>query len=262
MTSSFKQIGTDAEPKTRKDPEPECSLCRDSLWIMRFDKIARCPVCDPDAEKRKREALGKFSRVPRHLLQSCKIGNYRIDKTMGSLIEKETLMIAKDVARDFADCKVPFDWLWFDGPTGTGKTHLAVATINRIIWRGNEACIFVVVPEMLDEWRASYDPKSSESFEELFREVRDVHVLVLDDLSLHGLTDWATDKLFTLMNYRYSRRLRTVITTQDLSTSEDQHKGQHKSYWSIRWAALMSRMLDGGVVRRCWMVSPDYRRMR
>src|SRR5918996_747342 len=43
--------------------------------------------------------------------------------------------------------------LYFCGPVGVGKTHLAVAVMNEIITKKRVPSLFVTVPELLDNWR-------------------------------------------------------------------------------------------------------------
>ena len=101
----------------------------------------------------------------------------------------------------------------FTGPSGSGKTHLAVAIANRCIERGLPA-YFIVAADLLDHLRASYAPDSAMSYDELFEQVRNAPILVLDDLSPQLATPWAQEKLFQIVSYRFNERLPTVITVR------------------------------------------------
>ena len=107
----------------------------------------------------------------------------------------------------------PGGWLVFCGPSGCGKTHLAAAIANGAIEMG-QPTLFVVVPDLLDHLRAAYKPAASElPYDELFEQVRNTPLVVLDDLGAHSATPWAQEKLFQLINHRYNHRLPTVFTT-------------------------------------------------
>ena len=101
------------------------------------------------------------------------------------------------------------------GETGVGKTHLAAAAASERLHTGDSVC-FAVVPELLDALRASYGGGDDASFDALFAAVKDVDLLVLDDLGAQQSTDWANDKLYQLCGYRYTKALPTVITMNDM----------------------------------------------
>ncbi|NLC07095.1 MAG: ATP-binding protein [Syntrophomonadaceae bacterium] len=113
--------------------------------------------------------------------------------------------------------------LMFVGPIGSGKTFLAAAICNALIDVGVKVQ-FVVVPDLLDELRASYrrhywasirDENRSEDWENepLIERVLKVPLLVLDDLGAHNYTDWTRNTIYSLLNYRMNYRLPVVITT-------------------------------------------------
>ncbi len=124
--------------------------------------------------------------------------------------EEENLKRAFDVAYNFA--RDPRDWLVFTGTYGVGKTHLAAAIANYHVAQGHSA-LFVVVPDLLDHLRATFNPQSTVTFDQRFEEVRRAPLLILDDLGTESATPWAREKLYQIFDYRYNARLPTVITT-------------------------------------------------
>jgi DNA replication protein DnaC len=90
---------------------------------------------------------------------------------------------------------------------------LAAAIANRRLQASQSVPMFVVVPDLLDHLRASFAPSSQVSFDRRFEAVRSAPFLVLDDLGTESATAWAKEKLFQLLNHRYTARLPTVITT-------------------------------------------------
>ncbi|MFQ5924684.1 MAG: ATP-binding protein [Dehalococcoidia bacterium] len=106
----------------------------------------------------------------------------------------------------------PQGWLVLWGVSGCGKTHLAAAIANHCILKGRPA-LFIVVADLLDHLRATFSPQSEISYDELFDQVRNAPVLILDDLGTQTTTPWAKEKLYQIINHRYNTRLPTVITT-------------------------------------------------
>jgi DNA replication protein DnaC len=103
-------------------------------------------------------------------------------------------------------------WLTLTGPTASGKTHLAAAIANERISKGT-AVFFAHVPELLDHLRTGFDPTSEVNYSDLFDQVRNSPLLVLDELDIHTSTPWAHEKLLQIINYRYSAELPTILTT-------------------------------------------------
>ncbi len=122
-------------------------------------------------------------------------------------------MFSEGVAAAARFAEDPQAWLVLTGPSGSGKTHLAVAIANRCIER-NQTAFFIVAADLLDHLRAAYSPDSPVSYDELFEQVRNVPVLILDDLSLANATPWAQEKLFQVINHRYNNALPTVVTVR------------------------------------------------
>ena len=117
---------------------------------------------------------------------------------------------AYTAAMDYAD--KPRGWLAFTGPHGSGKTHLAAAIANRCIERG-DVVFFVYVPDLLDHLRATFGPTSEISYSDLFEQVRNTPLLILDGVGGVSSTPWAQEKVQQIVNHRYNAQLPTVVTT-------------------------------------------------
>ncbi len=128
-------------------------------------------------------------------------------------LERET---ADNLARAFKRAQSyaaePEGWLAIIGTYGCGKTHLAAAIANARSRQGHHV-LFIVVPDLLDYLRASFNPNSPVTYDKRFQEVRHAPFLVLDDLGTESATPWAQEKLFQLLNARYVARRPTIITT-------------------------------------------------
>lgn len=154
----------------------------------------------------------------------------------------DSLVRAYNAAHGFA--LQPDGWLLFTGTYGCGKTHLAAAIANHRI-ESDQSAIFVVVPDLLDHLRSTFGPSSETNYDDLFDEVRNTTVLILDDLGVQGVTPWAQEKMFQILNHRYNSQLPTVLTTNQRLEDLDQR--------------VRSRLLDMNLVHHIHIRAPDYR---
>lgn len=157
--------------------------------------------------------------------------------------QSDNLRRALETAQEFA--QQPADWLVFNSiGYGNGKTHLAAAIANYVTHQG-ESVLFIVVPDLLDHLRSSFNPASGVRYDKRFDEVKTAPLLVLDDLGTESATAWAREKLYQLFNHRYNARLPTVITT---ATPIDEIDPR-----------LATRMLDGSRCTFFVIEAPSYR---
>lgn len=135
-------------------------------------------------------------------------------------------------------------WLLLEGAYGCGKTHLAAAIANACVHRGVPT-LFITVPDLLDSLRFAYGSQET-TFEARFEEIRNADLLVMDDFGTQNATAWAQEKLFQIINYRYTNKLPTVITT-NLILDEIESR-------------IRSRLQDSDFVQHIRISAPDYRR--
>lgn len=162
------------------------------------------------------------------------------DKTLDRFVPTtEATRNALRAARAFAAGTI--GGLVLAGPTGTGKTHLAVAAaegrFNReyVAWEAahprrpyetwndtasREALApkypaWGSVPELIVGLRSDMDREMEDrSWAARMAKLSDHRgVLVLDDLGREKVSDWTGEAIYVLVNGRYERRLPTIVTT-------------------------------------------------
>lgn len=206
----------------------------------RFGKLFRCPNNPVEKDNQRKERFHRLSNLAAYADKT--FANFVTEFSTLKPFEQASLERAFYAAANFAD--VPEGWLLLEGGYGCGKTHLAAAAGNACLQRGTMV-LFVTVPDLLDHLRSAYGPSSEVGYDELFDRIRNVALLILDDLGTENASQWAQEKLFQLFNHRYSHRLPTIITTNADIDSIDPR--------------IRSRLLDGDLTNRVKISAPDYR---
>ena len=137
--------------------------------------------------------------------------------------QRAHLLLGKNYVRDFPIS--PSDGLpglMLIGPTGTGKTFLAIAILNGLLARGFNG-VFMGWLNFLDHVKSTYDrTRPGDEFDYEAKHVaRDAEVLVLDDLGASKYSEHDEQLVTTLLTERCNQRRATIITTnvKDVSLS-------------------------------------------
>ncbi len=205
-----------AFPSTEEDAGEICPVCKGAGFVhpvldsgqVDFSRVVPCQCSKGELRKKKTEYLEKYSNLG--FMSQLTFDNLSAKGRAASAISQERFAQIYQAAKAFADN--PQGWLVFLGPSGSGKTHLACAIANHRISLG-EPVFYIGTADLLDHLRSAFSPTSDTTYDELFEQVKNVALLVLDDLALGSATAWAKEKLEQLLQHRFNTRLPTVITT-------------------------------------------------
>ncbi len=193
-------------------PRNNCPVCDGTGWKpLESEGVRRVVRCDCADAQRSGQLLAQ-SRIPRRY-EHCAFENFDIRKDRQSGQANRYLDVAKLYAQKFVE-EYPADFgLLFIGPTGVGKTHLAVAVIHELMVRKNIPCLFYDFRDLLKEIKDSYNSVSQTSELRILQPVLDAEVLLLDELAALNPSDWVKDTLAYVINSRYNQKKVTLITT-------------------------------------------------
>ena len=192
-----------------------CPLCRGTGWklVPRSDNPAGkvAVACDCGMQQRSDRVIER-AHIPKRY-EHCDFESYSTDvgatpAQINSL--KNAKLFAQGFVRDYP--ATAEKGLLLMGPSGVGKTHLAVAALRDLIRRGH-AGVFCDYRELLKEIQASYNPASESTEMGILEPIRTVEILVLDDLGASKPSDWVRDIVGIVLNARYNERRTTIITT-------------------------------------------------
>jgi len=97
------------------------------------------------------------------------------------------------------------------GPSGVGKTHLAIGAISELTLEKGIKCLFKDFFLLLAELRQAYSEGVSEN--EILRPLIEVEVLVIDEMGKGKSNEWEINILDQLISNRYNSSKKTLITT-------------------------------------------------
>ena len=211
-TSSGDNVSLPSEEGTAE----VCPICKGAGFIhpvldsgkADFSRVIPCRCSKGELRKKKTEYLEKYSNLGS--LSQLTFDNLSPKGKAADTISQERFAQVYQAAKAFADN--PKGWLVFLGASGSGKTHLACAIANQRLKLG-EPVFYITAADLLDHLRSTFSPTSDTTYDELFEQVKNVPLLVLDDLTLGSATAWAKEKLEQLLHHRFNARLATVITT-------------------------------------------------
>lgn len=98
------------------------------------------------------------------------------------------------------------------GPTGTGKTHLAWATLRAVVETGASISTRWKALTAVDMY-ASLRPGGSDDPEAALRTYSGTQLLFIDDLAAAKATEWTEEITYRIVNHRYEQCLPTIITS-------------------------------------------------
>lgn len=193
-----------------------CPVCAGAGWLAApvpvehpdFGKVIPCPCQESATDRARRtEALERYSNLG--ALKLATFANANLSGLSNDPASRKAFSDARIYAAEYAEN--PSGWMTFAGPSGSGKTYLAAAIANRRIELGSPA-LFITAADLLDYLRVGFDDDSEMGFIDLFEQVREAELLVLDDLPARPASPWGQERLFQLLAWRHSQQLPTVVT--------------------------------------------------
>jgi len=203
-----------AESIEEESASSNCQVCKGAGFIHPllpngkpdYSRVVACRCVRKEMNEERQTNLQQYSNLGS--LRRLTFDNLLLQGRSGNPTNQKHFSRAYEAARVFA--AEPEGWFILSGPSGSGKTHLAAAIANERLDRGHPV-FYISAPDLLDRLRAAYSPDSEMHYDDFFDQVRNVPLLILDDLGTQTSTSWAKEKLDQLLTHRFNSKLPTVI---------------------------------------------------
>lgn len=98
------------------------------------------------------------------------------------------------------------------GESGVGKTHLVASIANKLI-ENDKIVLMGRLTTLLDMIKETFKD-NTKSENELIELYSNVDMIIIDDLGTEKISNWALEKLYTIIENRNENRLPIIITTR------------------------------------------------
>ena len=142
---------------------------------------------------------------------SKRLKEYKFDNFKVTDINKKEVEIAKDFTNKCINNKLE-KGLIITGNSGVGKTHLAASISNELIQK-DILVLMGRLTSLLDMIKETFKD-NSKSENELIDLFSNLDMIVIDDLGTEKISQWALDKLYTIIENRNENKLPIIITTR------------------------------------------------
>ncbi|MBI4770051.1 MAG: ATP-binding protein [Chloroflexi bacterium] len=248
-TSTTSTSDASRQPDQIGPGDPNCPHCHGIGYVREdvpvghpnFGRLFACSCRVEEiaaAQKHREHQLSSLGPLAGKTFENFKAEGHAVDA-----LQRASLRRAYDQTRQYAES--PRGWLLLHGGYGCGKTHLAAAIANARLAQG-QPVMFINAPDLIDHLRATFAPSSEISYDDLFERIRNIPLLIVDDLGAESPTPWAQEKLYQIFNHRYNAALPTVVTSNVELERVDPR--------------LRSRLVDMDLVRKIVIDAPDFRR--
>ena len=202
------------------NPQFDCKMCKDTGYIVKDNTSTMCSCL------KQRIFDIAYNKSNMGNLERENFSNFNIrifsdkpdkEKYKSDISPRENINIIKEKVKLFID---HFDDpeeknLIFTGNTGVGKTYLTNCIANELLKMG-KTVLYQTAPVMFDEINDAKFGREHARFD-LYENILNVDLLIIDDLGTEKITDTKITELFTILNTRLLNQnhkiTKTIIST-------------------------------------------------
>lgn len=197
-------------------------------------QLKKCRKIEAFEAMERRKKLFKSHQIPVDVLRA-NFENIDFDADRMDAIE---LLI--DYSNQFTKA-TPRLGLYLYGSFGVGKSHMVAALANHLTGQGIDSYM-VYLPDFVQNIYTSIKDKNTDT---LVDSLKNVTVLILDDIGAENLNPWMRDEILgTILQYRISEQLPTIYTSNLSLNDLERHLSNTAKggYEEIKGMRIMERI--------------------
>ena len=174
--------------------------------IIDFDYVA-CREKNKEIKDNAYKDNLKLYDIPKELKEASFKNIYKDDKARVPIIK-----YFKEFIENYPNENKP-KGIYLSGSFGSGKTYLIASLFNEMAKKGVRS-ILIYYPEFLRRLKATFDSEEKNDFENRFDAVKNIPLLLLDDIGAENTSNWSRDEVLApILQYRMQNRLPTFFTS-------------------------------------------------
>lgn len=185
-------------------------------WTGRSLEVrhAPCKLYIAEQEQQERSRLIRTHHIPREILGAS------FADLEGDLQRVDAIEAIVSFCMSVQPGKEGTKGLYFYGPFGVGKSYMMAAAARKLAERGL-ASLMVYTPDFFREIK---DALQDNTVAEKIQVLKEVPVLILDDIGAETLSPWARDEILgAILQYRVSENLPVLYTSNYTLDQLEEH---------------------------------------
>lgn len=196
----------------------DCPLCQDRGWA---DFGVKCACLIQEEIDLAFAQSGLTDEMKNQTFASFDLSWYRGQGSRGPQLADKMEKVLR-LCQDFAESIIKNNCknnLLFYGAVGTGKTHLSSAIANRLVEKRKTVIYRTISQIMTSIYEAKFNFQNQGRHPEVLEALRNVDLVIVDDLGTEKTTDFVVTELFELVNDRL-RMGKPMLVSTNVNLSE------------------------------------------